>query len=658
MEYSELAGYYRKLEETSLKTEKTRIVSELLEKTPPEDIEHITQLLMGRAFPSWSEEVIGIASNLMIKAISKAYGMRDDEIIKKWKETGDLGTVAEEFSKKKRQTALFQKSLPVAKVYSNLQKIATFEGQKSQEKKLILITELLSLGKPIEAKFIVRTVLSDLRVGVAEGIIRDAIAKAFFADVYWKATLFQKSSKGIRFERLLEDTEGKTIISEDKIMDDLKAKNGKVIGNFLNMNRIIVRTAEEIRGIKTFFRKELGADFVFVDDTELGSRLKKSIIDAVEEAYELTNDYGIVAKTAEKSGERELSRLEMSVMVPIKVMLAKKAETLDEAFSIVGTKAALEYKYDGFRMQIHKKENQVRIFTRRLENVTDQFPDVVSYVLQGVSAKECIIEGETVGYDAKACRMLPFQKISRRIRRKYDISKTAKEIPVMVNLFDIIYLEGKMLIKTPFRERRNKLESIVKEMPDKLVMAKQVITGDKTAAENFYKESLAVGNEGVMFKNLDAPYKPGSRVGHMVKLKPVMDTLDLVIVGAEWGKGKRSGWLSSFTLACRDDETGEFLTIGKMGTGIKEKQESGMSFEELTEMLKEHILSETKNEARIAPFLVVEIAYEEIQKSPSYTSGYALRFPRLINVRADRGVDETNALSRVDELFQRQRGKV
>ncbi len=658
MEYGELADYYRKLEETSQKTEKTKIVSELLEKTPPEDIEQITQLLMGRAFPSWSEEVIGIASNLMIKAISKAYGMRDDEIIKKWKETGDLGTVAEEFSKKKRQTALFQKSLPVAKVYSNLQKIATFEGQKSQEKKLILITELLSLGKPIEAKFIVRTVLSDLRVGVAEGIIRDAIAKAFFADIYWKATLFQKSSKGIRFERLLEDTEGKTIISEDKIMDDLKAKNGKVIGNFLNRNRIIVRTADEIKSIKTFFRKELGADFVFVDDTELGNSIKKSIIDAVEEAYELTNDYGIVAKTAEKSGEKELSHLEMKVMVPIKVMLAKKAETVDEAFSIVGTKAALEYKYDGFRMQIHKKENHVMIFTRRLENVTDQFPDVVSYVLEGVSAKECIIEGETVGYDAKTDRMLPFQKISRRIRRKYDISKTAKEIPVMVNLFDIIYLEGKMLIKTPFHERRKKLVSIIKELPDKLVVAKQIVTEDKKAAQEFYKESLAVGNEGVMFKNLDAPYKPGSRVGYMVKLKPIMDTLDLVIVGAEWGKGKRSGWLSSFTLACRDDETGEFLTIGKMGTGIKEKQESGMSFEELTEMLKEHILSETKNEARIAPFLVVEVAYEEIQKSPSYTSGYALRFPRLINVRADRGVDEANALSRVDELFQRQRGKV
>ncbi|MCK5699227.1 MAG: DNA ligase, partial [Candidatus Aenigmarchaeota archaeon] len=155
MEYSLLVEYYKRLEETSLKTEKTSIVSELLAGTPSEDIDVIAQLVMGRAFPLWSEEVIGIASNLMIKAISKADGIKEDEIIAKWKDCGDLGTVAEEFAKKKRQRLLFQKALPVSKVYSNLQKIASLEGRRSQEKKLVLIAELLSLASPADGRFIV-----------------------------------------------------------------------------------------------------------------------------------------------------------------------------------------------------------------------------------------------------------------------------------------------------------------------------------------------------------------------------------------------------------------------------------------------------------------------------------------------------------------------
>ncbi|MFH1432174.1 MAG: ATP-dependent DNA ligase [archaeon] len=657
MEYSTLAEYYKMLEETSLKTEKTRIVSVLFEKTRADDIEQIAQLLMGRAFPSWSEEVIGIASNLMIKAISKAYGIREDEIVEKWKDTGDLGTVVEELSKNKKQRSLFEKSLLVSKVYSNLRKIAMAEGVKSQDKKLVLIAELLSSAKPIEARFIVRTVLGDLRVGVAEGIVRDAIAKAFFADVYWRATLIQKSGKGRRFEKMLGKISGKTIIAEDKIMDYLKSSDGKIMDNFLNKNTVHVRKIEDITCMRSFFKKEQAFDYIFVDDQETGSRLKKSIVDAVEEAYEISNDFGIVAKMAEEYGERGLSSLKIEVMKPLRVMLAQKAETIDEAFLVVGKPAALEYKYDGFRMQIHKKGDEVRIYTRRLENVTDQFPDVVSSVKEGILAKECIIEGETVGLDTETGKMLPFQKVSKRIRRKYDITKTADKIPVVVNLFDILYLDGKMLLKRPFLERRGILKSVVREIDNKLVIAKQKITDDPKVADEFYKESLTLGNEGLMFKNIEGPYKPGSRVGHMIKLKPIMETLDLVIVGAEWGKGKRSGWLSSFMLACRDEETGSFLTIGKMGTGIKEKQDAGMSFDELTEMLREHILREKKNVADIAPFLVLEVAYEEIQKSPNYSSGYALRFPRMNKVRDDRGPEEADSLFRVEELFRRQRGR-
>jgi DNA ligase-1 len=161
-----------------------------------------------------------------------------------------------------------------------------------------------------------------------------------------------------------------------------------------------------------------------------------------------------------------------------------------------------------------------------------------------------------------------------------------------------------------------------------------------------------------MFKNLNAPYKPGSRVGYMVKLKTTLETLDLVIVGAEWGEGKRSGWLTSYILACRDEDTGELLTVGKMSTGLKEKSEEGTTYEEMTKLLKPLKIREEGKEVEIMPQIVIEVSYEEIQKSPNYTSGFALRFPRFVRLRDDKSVDEIDTLSRIEKLYltQRHRG--
>jgi DNA ligase-1 len=193
----------------------------------------------------------------------------------------------------------------------------------------------------------------------------------------------------------------------------------------------------------------------------------------------------------------------------------------------------------------------------------------------------------------------------------------------------------------------------VTEKPKKIVIVKNLITSDEKKAELFYKESLKRGNEGIMFKKLDSPYKPGARVGHMVKLKPVMDTLDCVIVGAEWGTGKRANWLSSFVLAVVDED-GNFLEIGKMGTGIKEKGE-GISFSQLTDELKPLIVEEKGREVKIKPKIVIEVSYEEIQKSPTYSSGYALRFPRLVGLREDRSPKEASTLSMVDDYYGSQK---
>ncbi len=657
MYYSSLAELYENLESTSLKLKKTRILAEFLENTPQNEIENIILLCRGRVFPEWSEKELGIASLLMVKTLSKSYGVPEKKISDAWRDTGDLGLVAEEFSSKKRQKVLFAPKLNVDKVVSNLQKAAELSGTKSQERKMGLIGELLSSAGPKEAKYLARIVIGDLRIGVAEGLLRDAIAGAFFADVRWSALLSAKTNKKKLYEHIFEGAASKKIIFEDTLYNSIKKENEKLLASLESKNIVEVKTANEISSIPSFWKKEAGIDFAFVSEAELGNELRSRINGLIEKAHALTNDYALVAKTALEEGNAGLSKLSLVMFRPIKVMLAQKADGIDDAFETVERPAAIEYKFDGFRMQIHKNNEEVQIYTRRLENVTAQFPEVAIAVRKALLAKSCIVEGEAIGIDKETGKWLPFQKLSRRIRRKYDINKLAKEIPVRLNLFDILYLNGNVLIEKPFVERRGVLKDNVREIPGNVVLADQIVTDEATKANDFYQKALSLGNEGVMFKNLSAEYKPGSRVGYMLKLKPVMESLDLTIVGAEWGEGKRAGWLSSFVLACRD-ETGNFLSIGRLGTGIKEKAEEGTSFKELTEHLKPHIIREEGKHVDITPTLTLEVAYEEIQKSPSYDSGYALRFPRLVRLRPDKSISDADGLERVESLFTKQKHKV
>jgi DNA ligase-1 len=363
---------------------------------------------------------------------------------------------------------------------------------------------------------------------------------------------------------------------------------------------------------------------------------------SIDNAYFLVNNWGVVAKAAK---DKNLEKLGIEPFTPIKVMLAQKVRNLEEGFSTVGKPCALEYKYDGFRMQVHKVGNKVKIFTRRLDNVTEQFPFIMEAVKKNVEG-DCIIEGETVGI--KGEKYLPFQQISRRIKRKYNIEEMAKKIPVVLHLFDIIYTNGKTLLNDPFEKRRKILEDIVKE-DEKLVLAKQIIADSEEEGNAFYKEALDKGNEGIMMKNLNAPYQPGSRVGYMIKLKPVLETLDLVIIGAEWGEGRRAHWLATFLLACKDEE-GNFVPIGKVGTGITDEM-----FQNFTDVLKESIMSQKGKEVVLKPELVVEIAYEEIQRSPKYESGFALRFPRVIRIREDKGPDDIDTIERVYDIYEARR---
>ncbi|MBU1975171.1 MAG: ATP-dependent DNA ligase [Nanoarchaeota archaeon] len=578
MKYEELVSVYSELEATSKRLEKTHILSEFLKKISKEDMEFIVYLLQGKVFPVWDESKIGVAARIVIKAISIATGRKSDTVENEWKRTGDLGLVAENLIAKKKQATLFSTDITVKKVFNNLRKLATTEGTGSVDQKIGLISELLTSAKPLEARYIVRTVLDDLRVGVATGTMRDAIVWAFLYN-----TDYDKIEKKMDLDK-----------REDY----------------------------------------------------------KKVVEVAQNAYNMCNDFSMVAIAA-KVGISSLKKIKLQVGRPVQVMLGPKEPTIEAAFKRVGKPAALEYKYDGFRMLVHKGK-RVDIFTRRLENVTKQFPEVVRYINENVKAHSFIIDGEGVGFDAKTNKYQPFQQISQRIRRKYGIDEIARKLPVEFNVFDILYYDGKSVIDEPFRRRRKLLQSIVKEAPKKIVLSTQIITDDETKATEFFDEAKKKGFEGIMFKAIDSPYKPGSRVGHMVKYKTAMETLDLVVVGAEWGEGKRSGWLTSFTVACKTDDG--VMTIGKVGTGIKELEAEGLSFNELTNMLKPHIISEKGREVKIRPAIVLEIKFEEIQKSPTYESGYALRFPRVVRDRTmERGIDDASDLDYVEELFRQQK---
>ena len=341
-------------------------------------------------------------------------------------------------------------------------------------------------------------------------------------------------------------------------------------------------------------------------------------------------------------------------------MLAQKAKNIKEGFKKLGKPCAIEYKYDGFRMIIHKKGDQVYLFTIRLENVTKQFPEVAEYVKKYVKGDSFIIDSEAVGYDKKTKEYKSFQDISQRIRRKYNIEKLQKELPVEINVFDIIYYNGKSLLQEPFEKRTAIIKKILKNQKYKIIHAKQIITGSEKEAERFYKKALKDNQEGIMMKNLKSGYKPGRRVGHMLKIKPEERDYDLVITGAEYGSGKRYGWLSSFILSCYDKKNKKFLEIGKMGTGIKEKSteksdSKNISFDELTKILIPLIKKEKGKSVQVKPKIIVSVTYQEIQKSPNYNSGFALRFPRFTALREDKPLSEIITLNEIKKDFKNQK---
>lgn len=556
MEFSKIAEAFEKLDQTQKTLEKTDILAELFEESG-EQLPQVVLLCTGTPFPAWKDLDLGVSSKTLVKIISKATGRSEDEVEKEWKEQGDLGLAAETMVEKKTQQRLMTQEITVEKAFDRMQKVAEMESEGlnssvNQDKKQKELADLISSSEPREAKYLARIIINNLRLGVGEGTIRDALSEAFFDGEH---------------------------------------------------------------------------------------------VEQIQQAYDFSNDFAEVAKACTE-GLEALNSLELELYRPVKSMLAKNVDTIEEGFEEVGRPASINYKYDGMRAQIHVKDGEVTVFTRRLDDVTEQFPDVVEAVEENIESENCILDTEVVGYDPEDGGMIPFQKLSKRIKRKYDIRKLKQEIPVEVRPFDLIYLDEPIL-KRPYSERWKKLKSIVNEEEKELRLVDYAQTSEEEKVGEMQQKSLSEGHEGIMMKNMEAEYKPGNRVGYMVKLKPVMETLDLAIVGAKWSEGRRSDWLGRLFLGCYDEENDEYLEVGKMATGLTDEQ-----FKEITEKLKPLITNEDGRKVDVRPEVIVEVEYEEIQESPTYSSGYALRFPRMKQFREDK--EQADSLEKVKGLYENQ----
>jgi DNA ligase-1 len=551
-----LAEILEKVGSTRKRLKIIDLIADFLKGLDEEEVEPAVSMILGQSFPRWSPMNLDVSWTTLVEILQRTAEADSTVFAESLRETGDVGSAAQkvfEQSKVKRQAVLFEKPLTILDVRRRLENIASIGGVGSREKKERIITSLLSQASPVEVKYLVKLFIGEMRTGLHEGLMQQAVSKAF--------------------------------------------------------------------------------------DVSL---------QCVQRASMATGDIGDAATVAKTEGEGGLSKVGFKVFRPVTLMLAQTADDVDVALQMHGGKTALEYKYDGARVQIHKLGDEVRIFSRRLNDVTWSLPEVVEVVKSNVSSAEVILEGEVVAVGSSGSP-IPFQHLMRRFRRVYGIEGMAERIPVKLYLFDVLFLNEKSLISLPYAKRRHILSKIVGEIP----LAVQLVTSEVSEAHRFLNEAMGAGHEGLMAKKLDGPYTPGTRGKCWLKIKPVLQPLDLVIVGAEYGYGRRHGWLSDYYLAARDERTGEFLTIGKTFKGLTDKE-----IIEMTRRLKELALSkDERHKVEVVPRIVVEVAYNEVQRSPKYKSELSLRFARIIRVRDDKLPQEADTVATVRNIYERQFAK-
>jgi len=414
------------------------------------------------------------------------------------------------------------------------------------------------------------------------------------------------------------------------------------------------------------------ADMTVLDALAIAFGGGKNARDILERAYNISSDLGKVAKTVAEGGIEALKNFKITLGNPIRPMLAERLSSPEEILEKLGGKCIAEYKYDGERIQAHKDGEKVMLFSRRLENITRQYPDAVELVKTHIKPKEAIIEAECVAVNLDTGEMMPFQELMHR-RRKYDIAKAISEYPVSLFVFDVLYVDGRDLTLEPYPVRHKVLEEIIQES-DRFQLAKYLIVDNSEDLERFFEEAVEAGCEGLVCKSLnsDAIYQAGARGWLWIKYKrdyksEMTDTVDLVVVGAFYGRGRRAGTYGALLLAAYNHENDTFETICKCGSGFTDAD-----LQNLPKMLEPYkidhkhprVNSELEAEVWFIPKVVIEVIGAEITLSPIHTcardiirkgSGLAIRFPRFTGrYRTDKSAEDATKVNEIIEMYNRQ----
>ncbi|MGI0061410.1 MAG: ATP-dependent DNA ligase [Nitrosotalea sp.] len=579
MKFSLVADTLGYMENTTKRLELTQHLVDLFKITPPDIISKVIYLLQGKLRPDHEGVEIGIAEKIAIKALSKSSAISIKKIEDEYRDTGDFGQVASKILEQKTQTTFLSQNITVERVYDTLYKIAEIKGARSQDMKMKYISSLLNDATPTEGGFIAKIITSNLRLGIADYTILDALAVAY-----------------------------------------------------------------------------------------TGSKENRP---ALEHAYNVCSDLGKVANSVAENGLESLKDFQVTIFSPIRPMLAERVKSPQEAHEKMGAEFVSEYKLDGERVQVHRQGEKIILYSRSLENITNYYPDIVENIGKALKPDEVILEAEVVAMNDDTGEFLPFQELMHR-RRKYKIAQAVQEYPITVNFFDILSMDGKSCLDLPYIQRRKLLEKNVIEDSFAKVMPMVFVKSD-SEVEDSLENAINSGCEGIMLKQLDSPYRAGARANNWLKLKreyrnELGDSIDLVVVGAFYGRGRRTGRYGALLLSAYDDKSDTFPSICKVGTGFTDE-----SLDQFYQILSDKIT--VKKDPRIEsgleadvwfePEVVIEIVASEITLSPIHKvamdkirkgSGLALRFPKFTGkIRFEKTSENATNIGEIITLYNSQK---
>jgi DNA ligase-1 len=598
MLFTDFAHYLSKLEKTSSRLQMTEILAKLFKQCEAKEIINTCYLSLGQLAPKYEGLEFNMAEKLIIRAIAKALNIEVKEVVANYKKSGDLGNTIEEFKSQKSKV----------KTKSDLVKNTT------QNLKLS-INEIYNI-------------LLEIAQEAGNGSVERKINK---------------------MSNLIQE------------IDPLSAK-------------YIVRTTLE--------KLRLGfSDMTILDALSWMEKGDKSYRSQLERAFNILADIGRVAQIFKTNGIKGIKELQSEVGIPIRPAKAERLPNPEKILEKMKGQCALEPKYDGFRVQIHinklktpafakasagkqnlnlfeDKDNKifVRIFSRNLEDTTHMFPEIVAEA-QNLPVKSVILDGEAIAYSPKTGKFLAFQETVQR-KRKHNVSEKAKELPLKVFVFDILYLNGESLLDKPFKDRRQTLTRIIAKTKGIELTEQKVVTQTKEFA-SFFNQVVNEGLEGLMAKKLDSVYRPGARDFTWVKYKAGMtaelaDTIDCVVMGYYRGKGKRSSFgVGAFLVGVVDK--GQYLTVSKIGTGLTDEQWQELKTRcakwQVEEKPKEYVVQKNLTpDVWVDPKVVVEIESDMVTKSPLHSAQWALRFPRLKRFRDDKNPDQSTSISELKKI--------